>query len=941
MKIKVQRLRALFIILSLVIASLPSLASSATPPIRLIHSGDSGLVIEGVSPPVMLTTLEDGAIEVRAEGFRQARGAGLPRIPFYSVLIAIPAGAEPVLRLTEIQETRQALPAPLSGEATSEPLRAITTPVVLEKLGTVRGIRLARLVFYPAIPEGDQLRITRYFRAEIRWSGKIKTDTPPALDPIQALVRRNVLNPWDAIPSYAPVKKAVAFEPTGGQPVAFIEVTKPGLYRITYEDLSGMGFQYVNPRYLRLFRGDEEVACEWEGDDDETFEPGEALLFYAEPRFSRWTVTDVYKLIGDTTPGLRMGSRSADPTGLPAGTRWVEEIYEVNAIYTPDCLCGRLPAGRNGDRWVWQELRRPGKAEFSYSFKLPYADTSRPASLTLWLIGYTDVAEAPDHRVSVFLNDADLGQVEWDGKNAITATLQIPAGTLTTVNALTLTLPGIPGVSVEGAWLDAFAIRYAHNGVSAGSQVTFGVVPSVAHPSTLPHRIYLPLVCRNLSPGGTARAYSFSFSVGGPYRAYDVTDPLRPQRLTDFQVIGNTVTIGDPPEGGPRRYFILSESGILRPERIRPEASLWGSHTAGGASGADYLIITHPDFLEALTPLIELRQSQGFTVATANVLGIYDAYGDGRPDPEAIRSFIAEAYATWSPRPTYVLLVGDGTFDPKQYRSDSQPTWLPPYLAEVDPWAGEAPADNRYACVDGDDNLPDLLIGRLPVNSPDEARAVVAKIVSYEADPLPGDWNRRHIFVADDPDEAGDFHRWADQGYAYVSTPYQALRLYCVGDDPSSLCENLEEVRSALLREWDYGAQLLTWVGHSSWHQWEHGRLFHIDDVTGLTNNRRWPMVLEMTCFTGFFDRPETPVLDEALLLHPEGGAIAVFGPAGAGISSAHGEMLESFYRGFFEEGLDRTGFLTLQARLGINTNLYPELVDTYHLFGDPATRLY
>ena len=49
--------------------------------------------------------------------------------------------------------------------------------------------------------------------------------------------------------------------------------------------------------------------------------------------------------------------------------------------------------------------------------------------------------------------------------------------------------------------------------------------------------------------------------------------------------------------------------------------------------------------------------------------------------------------------PLYVVLVGDGSFDPRQYRADSPPTFIPPYLADVDPWAGETAADNRY--VDG------------------------------------------------------------------------------------------------------------------------------------------------------------------------------------------------------------------------------------------------
>ena len=122
-------------------------------------------------------------------------------------------------------------------------------------------------------------------------------------------------------------------------------------------------------------------------------------------------------------------------------------------------------------------------------------------------------------------------------------------------------------------------------------------------------------------------------------------------------------------------------------------------------------------FMPALADLIALRQSQGLRVAVESLQAIYDAF-DGRPTPDAIHAYLQAAYTTWQPRPAYLLLVGDGTFDSKLYRADSGETLLPPYLADVDPWMGETAADNRYALLDGGvDFLPDLFVGRLPVNT--------------------------------------------------------------------------------------------------------------------------------------------------------------------------------------------------------------------------------
>ena len=158
-------------------------------------------------------------------------------------------------------------------------------------------------------------------------------------------------------------------------------------------------------------------------------------------------------------------------------------------------------------------------------------------------------------------------------------------------------------------------------------------------------------------------------------------------------------------------------------------------------------MIAPTEFMPALDSLIALRRAQGLTVALENVQAIYDTYGDGRPDPQAIRAYLAHAYTAWTVRPTYVLLIGDGSFDPRQYRAGSPPTFIPPYLADVDPWAGETASDNRYVTVDGQDTLPDMLIGRLPVKTLAETQIVVDKIVQYETKPFPGDWNNNVTFV--------------------------------------------------------------------------------------------------------------------------------------------------------------------------------------------------
>ena len=78
----------------------------------------------------------------------------------------------------------------------------------------------------------------------------------------------------------------------------------------------------------------------------------------------------------------------------------------------------------------------------------------------------------------------------------------------------------------------------------------------------------------------------------------------------------------------------------MQPDIIRGEEDPWAFDGGSEPSYADVLIITHPSFAEALDSLVALRRSQGLSVAVVNVLGVYDVWGDGRPDPEAIRAFM-------------------------------------------------------------------------------------------------------------------------------------------------------------------------------------------------------------------------------------------------------------------------------------------------------------
>ena len=155
-------------------------------------------------------------------------------------------------------------------------------------------------------------------------------------------------------------------------------------------------------------------------------------------------------------------------------------------------------------------------------------------------------------------------------------------------------------------------------------------------------------------------------------------------------------------------------------------------------NSADYLVITHPDFTSALYPLCNLRDSLGLEVKMSEVSLIYSTFANGERC-DRIRAFMEQLYSSWNVRPEFVLLVGDACRD--STHDDFVPVKLFPKFSY--PYAGgltEHGADNWYATLSGADSIPDIIIGRLPVNTAAGAESLVAKIVAYETSTDTGLW---------------------------------------------------------------------------------------------------------------------------------------------------------------------------------------------------------
>jgi uncharacterized repeat protein (TIGR01451 family) len=287
------------------------------------------------------------------------------------------------------------------------------------------------------------------------------------------------------------------------------------------------------------------------------------------------------------------------------------------------------------------------------------------------------------------------------------------------------------------------------------------------------------------------------------------------------------------------------------------------------------------------------------------------------------------------------LLVGDGHYDFKNNLLRGEIVYIPSYLADVDPWMGETSADNRYVCISGGDILPDMHLGRFPVKTVTETIAMVSKTLSYLQNPPTTEWNRQVLFVADNPDDAGNFYDLSDAvADYYVPALYSVQKVYYLRTHSTAAL-----ARTAIIDGVNKGRLMVNYVGHGARTFWAGEQLLRIADIASMNNTGKLTFMAPMTCMEGYYIHPSGPgqnfsAIAEMLVRAPDKAAVASWSPTGLGLASGHDIMNRVFYQAIFFDHIIEIGPATTLGKLAMVGQGHDELIDTYVLFGDPALEL-
>jgi len=371
-----------------------------------------------------------------------------------------------------------------------------------------------------------------------------------------------------------------------------------------------------------------------------------------------------------------------------------------------------------------------------------------------------------------------------------------------------------------------------------------------------------------------------------------------------------------------------------------------------GSLSADLIIITHRSFESYANEIVEMREN-GFDPISGIVVNtddIYFYFSSGVKDIMAIRNFIRYAYYNWStPKPSYVLLFGDGHYD---YRNISLPDTnrVPPFEISGDTELTSRESDNFYVDINFIGNgfgsiTPDLAVGRLPVESDIDGQRIINKLRAYEQNNFRDGWQTTVTFVADDEVTSLRDNEWLHQSQAETMAELSQLKKFIKKKIYLSAYESVPggfgrikpKANQAIIDQLNEGTLLINYVGHGSPTVWAHESALEMTrDLNRIQNEGKLPLWIAATCDFGKYDDPRNICFTEALIWQESKGAIAVISSSRLVYSGDNFRFNSKYLRELFPSGgpSRRLGEALILSALSDDND------QKYHIFGDPSMYL-
>ncbi len=325
----------------------------------------------------------------------------------------------------------------------------------------------------------------------------------------------------------------------------------------------------------------------------------------------------------------------------------------------------------------------------------------------------------------------------------------------------------------------------------------------------------------------------------------------------------------------------------------------------------DLLVITHDAFRSAMLPFVNWKNQKGIKTTIVDISTIGNSVN-------LIDNFIQAFYD--STNLAYVLLVGDG--------------------AQVaSPYASGGSSDPSYAKVAGNDNYPDIFIGRFSAENISQVETQVNRTINYERFPQSGIWHNQAVGIASDqgPGHHGEYDY---QHMGYIRNDLLSYNYSLVDEiyDPGA---NASQVSLAV----NNGRGIINYCGHGSRTSWVTSG-FSNSNVNSLSNTGFLPLLISVACVNGEFD---------GYTCFAEAWLRATYNNEPAGAIAAYMSSINQSWNPPMDAQDECNDLLVAETKttvggicfngscfmIDLNGAAGVEMYDTWHIFGDPSLQIF
>ncbi len=684
-----------------------------------------------------------------------------------------------------------------------------------------------------------------------------------------------------------------------------IRISETGLYQITFEELQSIGIS--NPDNIRIFGNDAGWLPMIVGEDrpDDLIEndisiSGNSVIFFAygpdkrdynesegifEPRHHFYSEYAYYFLSSDYNSGYDNSIKVIN-SSTQAETHNVN-TYHAFAVHDIDLL----NIGESGRRWYGESFDINNNQTFSFSFPnllnninaqivINAASTSGSSSFTATVNGASQVMTFTPPNEHMFANRSTID-------------FQFNTGSSDNVDVNLDFYSQSPAVQ---SWLDNIYINAKCELRFTNGQMLF----------------------RNTESLGAGNITNYTLNnASSSVIVWDITDPTKPKKVNS-NIAGNIQTFKFS-SSELKEFIAFDNTNYLKPDLESAEQiSNQNIHATPG--NTDMIIVSHPDFLAQANELKDLHETMdNMNIKLVTQQQVYNEFSCGAADFSAIRDYARMVYfkATAADTLKYLLLFGDGSYDNRSGIGING-NYMITYQYHNSEGTGYSYVTDDYFGLldDGEGDLGlsitgllDIGIGRIPVNTAQEASDHIAKIKKYVDPSTFGDWRNQLCFIADDEDsnthmsQADSITRIIAENQPVYNI--QKIYLDAYTQYTESGGERYPDANNAINSRVQKGALLINYTGHGGEHGLAHERVITISEIESWKNFEKLPVFVTATCEFTRFDDYEFVSAGERVLLNPVGGAIAMFTTARIAYIHSNFDLSLQFYNYIFENDFE------------------------------------